>query len=101
MQEQEVSRSLQVTFFLEGLFSWQKWQSKPQNRAISDTIPSSSQVIVLVQPLQPCRSNRGRPISIGTTGRIQRNKQQERGTHEKSHFGDKKIFYFEHSCSLF
>jgi hypothetical protein len=52
MQEREVPRSLQVTFFLEGLFPWQKWRSKPQNRANSDAIPSVFQVVVSVRPPQ-------------------------------------------------
>jgi len=30
-----VPRTLQVTFFLGGLSSWQKWRSKHQNSAIS------------------------------------------------------------------
>jgi hypothetical protein len=36
-QEQEILRSLQAIFYLEDLFSWQKWRPKPQHRAISDT----------------------------------------------------------------
>jgi len=52
VQEQEVSRSLQATFFLGGVFSWQEWRSKPQNGAISHTIPSLFRVVVLVRPQQ-------------------------------------------------
>ena len=43
----------QVTFFLEGLFSWQKWRSKPENRTISRTLPSVFHVVVLVRPQPP------------------------------------------------
>jgi hypothetical protein len=35
--------------YLEGLFSWQKWCPKPQNRAIFHAVPSVFQVVVLVR----------------------------------------------------
>ena len=57
VQEQEGSPQPTVgAFFLEDHFSWQKWCSKPQNRAISRTIPRIFRVVVLVRPQQisPC-----------------------------------------------
>jgi hypothetical protein len=45
--------SVQVIFFLDGLFSWQKCRSKPQNGTISYTIHVVFHVVVLVRPRQP------------------------------------------------
>jgi hypothetical protein len=52
------SGSLRLAFFLESLFSWQKWRSKPPNRRIFHTTPSVFHVVVLVRP-------RNRTIEIG------------------------------------
>jgi len=75
VQEQKVPRSLQLTFFLENLFSFQKWRSKPQNRAIHHTVPSVFQVVLLTRPGQILhgpyfcdRKNRG--TSIGSLSQL-------------------------------
>jgi hypothetical protein len=71
VQDQEVPRNLQLTFFLEELFSWQKWRSKPQHRAISHNTRVVFHVVVLIRPGQNLngpyncdRKNRG--TSIGS-----------------------------------
>jgi hypothetical protein len=49
------SSQLTLTFFLEGRFPWQKWRSKRQKRAISCSIPSVFQMVVLVRPREPSK----------------------------------------------
>jgi len=90
VQEQDISRSLQLSFFLEGLFSWQKSPSKPQNRAISCTIPSVFQVVVLVRPRQKNRQKKEpkKTIAQGVRIKDRGGKRRERENGRKVRDGE-------------